>query len=232
LGVRSNGGSSLGFVPSTPKPTIRLVADDPCGDFIRSDDDLSSNGTGGGYEQAGGAHLALARSKKWDDNVEIKSNGRFVGSMLLKNDKQSQLYKRLATQGDQGCLFFKYNNGSPHKARFYKAGEPNFDQLNTVLLCVDPGSDKHPRMDPVPPLHGCDPLIASTVVAGQSIQFTVASPVTTARVKQALETALSRKISPRNLAPSDSLAINEFMSLSILLGPWFPCTTGGCCRAW
>jgi hypothetical protein len=192
----------------------------PC----NSDEDSEAYGIT--VQEPSGNKLALRRSKNW--SMPGLGAGKWIGTAADLGPGPSYAYHKL-NENQKGCIKFKYPGGTnTESAWLHVTGQPI--PLTYALYCAHPVS--HPsgiKPDYVPVPATCPKFVffmkTSVGIKIDSLSF---APINLQSLAVRLDSLRARLLTlgvPQPEADSLRAMVGVF-------GPWYPCASAGCCRAW
>ncbi len=176
--------------------------------------------------ESGGNALTLRRSKNWY-NAGLGA-GKWIGTAANGGPGASEAYPTLEPS-QKGCVKFKYPGGMNSESAKLHVGT-GVTPLKFALYCVHADnhpSDIKPKYEAVPDV--CDKLVyrlETTVgLKVDSLEFAPLGILTLAARLDSLRSKLAVSGVPQQEAMSLTTMVGQF-------GPWYPCASAGCCRAW
>lgn len=178
--------------------------------------------------EPGGNELVLRRSKNWY-NPGLGA-GKWIGTAANLGPGPSTAYSKLEPNR-KGCVKFKYTGGTNGEtAKLHVIGEGAPRALTFALYCghrTNHPNDIKPKYEEVP--EQCDKFVyrinTSVGVRVDSLDF---AAISVASLAVRLDSIASR------LAVSGvpQLEADSLTAMVGVKGPWYPCASAGCCRAW
>ncbi|MCC7131429.1 MAG: hypothetical protein IT352_02230 [Gemmatimonadales bacterium] len=194
----------------------------PC----KSDEDTEAYGIV--VTENGGNELALRRSKNW--YTPGLGGGKWIGTAANGGPGASDAFEKLDPE-KKGCVKFKYPGGvNSESAKLHIIGTGAPVDLKFAMYCVhraDHPDDIKPKYEPIPAV--CDRLLyrldTSVGVRVDSLEFAALGVLS---LQARLDSVRARLV----LAGVPQIEADSLVGTVGNKGPWYPCASAGCCRAW
>lgn len=177
--------------------------------------------------ETGGNMLALGRSKGWFHPG--LGAGKWIGTATNKGPGPSKAFPMLE-EDEGGCVKFKYPGGTKTEtAWLHEIGAGAPVALKVALYCVhgkNHPSDIKPRYEGLPDV--CEKVV-------YSIATSIGRVVDSLDFDPGVRTATDRMAAVTTSLTAAGVSREEMASFAAQLesfGPWYPCASAGCCRAW